>query len=51
MMKTLIVLFFILSIINFPLYISYQNSTVNNDMSIKQMWKYFTIGNIGNTDN
>ena len=51
MMKTFTILFLILSIINFPLFFSYSNSTSNNNMTLKQMWKYFTVGNIGNTDN
>jgi len=51
MMKTITILFLILSIINFPLFFSYSHSTSNNDITLKHMWKYFTIGNIGSTDN
>ena len=51
MMKSFSVLFAVLSIINFPLYYSYYKSTSNNNMSINEVWRYFTIGNIGNTDN
>jgi len=51
MMKSFSVLFFILSLINFPLYYSYYKATNHNNMSINEVWKYFTIGNIGNTDN
>ena len=51
MMKTFAIMFFILSIINMPLYMMYQSSTTNNTLSnVNEMWKYYTIGNIGNTD-
>ena len=50
-MKTFAIMFFILSIINLPLYMMYQSSTTNNALSnLSAMWKYYTIGNIGNTD-
>ena len=51
MMKTFAILFGILSLINAPLYYSYNNSSLNNNLHINVLWKYFTIGNIGNTDN
>ena len=45
-------MFFILSLINIPFYWAFNNSTKNNNLaSVDQLWKYFTIGNIGNTDN
>ena len=28
----------------------YQSSTANNSYNLNQLWKYYTIGNIGNTD-
>jgi len=50
MMKTFALMFFVLSIINLPLYLMYKSSTHNNLMNLNHMWKYFTIGNIGNSD-
>ena len=50
-MKTFAILFGILSAINSPLYYIYHNSSLNNNLSLNALWKYFTIGNIGNTDN
>jgi len=50
-MKTFALLFLVLSIINLPLYYLYNNSSLNNKLTLNVLWKYFTIGNIGNTDN
>ena len=48
MMKTFALLFLVLSIINLPLYYLYNNSSLNNKLTLNVLWKYFTIGNIGN---
>jgi hypothetical protein len=48
MMKTLAIMFFVLSIMNIPLYVLYENNTDGNDiLNIGQLFKYFTIGNLG----
>jgi hypothetical protein len=50
-MKTLAILFFILTIINLPVFWMYAESTRNNDYgSLNQIFKYFTIGNIARTN-
>ena len=46
MMKTLSILFFILSIINFPLYIIYLNYTDDNNYKTLELFQYFMVGNI-----
>jgi hypothetical protein len=47
-MKTLAILFFILTVINLPLYILLQSSTRDNDFSNAfSALNYFTIGNLG----
>jgi hypothetical protein len=41
-------MFFVLTIINVPLYVMYENNTDGNDiLNIGQLFKYFTIGNLG----
>ena len=48
MMKTLTIMFFVLSIMNIPLYVMYENNTDGNEiLNIGQLFKYFTIGNLG----
>ena len=48
--KTLAILFFILSLINIPIMLMYANSTYGNQYEkIDQVFKYFTLGNIGQT--
>jgi hypothetical protein len=48
MMKTLSIMFLLLSLINIPLYIIYHENTSGNNLgSINQFFKYFTIGNLG----
>jgi hypothetical protein len=50
-MKTLAILFFILTIINLPVFAMYAGSTRNNDYSsMNQIFKYFTLGNIARTN-
>lgn len=47
-MKTFAIMFAILSVLNLPLYLIYQNATADNNFSdINSMFQYFTIGNIG----
>lgn len=47
-MKTLAVLFFILTVINIPLCLMYASTTENNDyLHLNEVFRYFTIGNIG----
>lgn len=46
-MKTLFILFLILTIINIPVYVIYNNATMNNKYKkMDQLFKYFTIGNL-----
>lgn len=50
-MKTLAIMFTILSVINFPLYFIYQSSTLKNNYgNLATVFKFFTIGNMGITD-
>ena len=50
-MKTFAIMFILLSIINIPVLAMYQSNTVNNNFqNINQFFKYFTIGNLGQTD-
>mmetsp|Transcript_24596 Transcript_24596/g.38199 ORF Transcript_24596/g.38199 Transcript_24596/m.38199 type:complete len:98 (-) Transcript_24596:5890-6183(-) len=49
-MKTLCVLFIFLSILNFPVYMIFSSTTVNNDYSIDTFYQYFTLGNLGRTN-
>lgn len=45
--KTMTILFFILTILNIPIYLIYNSGTSNNDFhSIDRMWHYFGIGNL-----
>ena len=47
-MKTLAILFLILSLINIPIMLMYANSTYDNHYEeFDQIYKYFTLGNIG----
>jgi len=44
-------MFAVLSIINAPLLLMYQSTTTNNNfLNIGQTFKYFTLGNVGVTD-
>ena len=48
MMKTFAILFFILTILNIPVFMMYSSMTEdNNYMSVSMIWQYFTLGNIG----
>ena len=48
MMKTLTIMFFMLTIMNIPLYVLYENNTDGNEITnIGKLFKYFTIGNLG----
>ena len=48
MIKTMAFLFFVLSIINSPLYYLYSKNTENNDYSSQSMlFFYFSLGNMG----
>jgi NADH:ubiquinone oxidoreductase subunit 2 (subunit N) len=50
-MQTLAILFFVLSIVNIPIFLMYSNQTQNNDYyNINQVFKYFTLGNIAQTN-
>ena len=50
-MKTFVIMFFILSIINLPVLMINHSNTSNNDFgNLGQVWKYFTIGNLGLSD-
>ena len=50
-MKTLAIMFFILTVINLPLYVIYSRSTQNNDYeNFKESSKYFMLGNIATTN-
>ena len=50
MMKTMAILFFLLTIINCPLYLFLQGYTLNNNYMSLDMFSYFTIGNLGVPD-
>lgn len=48
MMKTFAIMFFLLSILNLPIYIIYEQNTSGNILNkLDQFFKYFTIGNLG----
>ena len=50
-MKTLAILFFILSILNIPIYLMYASSTIGNQYgNLDEIFKYFTVGNIEQTN-
>lgn len=50
-MKSLAILFFTLSLINTPLFFIYYNHTENNDISEeKQLFYYFSFGNMASFD-
>lgn len=45
-------MFFILSVVNIPLYIKYSRSSGTNDFEImSENFQYFMLGNIGATKN
>ena len=46
-MKTFSIMFAVLSIINLPILMIYQGTTKNNSTNINELFKYFTIGNLG----
>lgn len=47
-LKTLVILFSVLTLVNLPVMYIYQSNTDNNNFgSITEVWKYFTIGNLG----
>ena len=50
--KTLMVMFFLLTILNLPVYYIYAKSTLNNDYYNLQkgFFKYFSVGNLGMAD-
>ena len=46
-MQTLAILFFVLALINIPVFIIYSGSTRNNNYSkMDEIFKYFTLGNL-----
>ena len=48
MMYTFTIMFFFLSILNLPIYIIYESSTAGNNLSnLDEVFKYFTLGNLG----
>ena len=48
MMKTFTIMFFLLTILNIPLFILYENNTDGNEiLKIGKLFRYFTIGNLG----
>jgi hypothetical protein len=48
MMYTFTVMFFLLTVINLPIYILYESNTQANNLSdINTFFKYFTLGNLG----
>ena len=50
-MKTLSIMFLILTLINMPLYIMFQSVTKNNNYAnVAELFKYFTMGNLGIAD-
>lgn len=51
MMKTLTVMFVILTIINIPLFCFYELNTQGNELgNFQKVFKYFTLGNLGQMD-
>jgi hypothetical protein len=46
MMKSLAIMFFILTVINIPMLLVYSSSTANNNYKFESYYKYFTLGNI-----
>lgn len=51
MMKTLTVMFIILTIINIPLLSFYELNTKGNELNnFNKVFKYFTLGNLGQMD-
>jgi hypothetical protein len=47
-MKTFVIMFGLLVVINIPIFILYENNTDGNDLlGVNQFFKYFTIGNLG----
>lgn len=51
-MKTFAIMFTVLSFINIPVFYIYQSSTKHNNLgSLEHAFKYYTIGNLGQTDN
>ena len=51
-MKTLSIMFIVLTILNVPIYFFYQSTTLyNNFIDINQVFKYFTLGNLGRSNN
>ena len=52
MMKTFVIMFTVLTIVNIPILLIYQSNTTHNDfLALNQFFKYFTIGNLGQSDN
>lgn len=51
MMKTFMIMFLLLSIINIPIFLIYENSTEGNSLASFDFWKYFTLGNLGQLSN
>jgi hypothetical protein len=48
MMKTLAVMFSLLSVMNLPLFIVYEGNTQGNELgALNTFFKYFTLGNLG----
>lgn len=48
MMKTLTIMFFMLALINIPIFIMYESNTTGNKLNnYNELFKYFTIGNLG----
>lgn len=48
MMKTFMIMFLLLSILNLPIYIIYEKNTEGNILNkLDKFFKYFTIGNLG----
>jgi hypothetical protein len=46
-MKSMAVMFFILSVLNVPIYLMYSSSTINNDyLNLNSGLRFFTIGNL-----
>jgi NADH:ubiquinone oxidoreductase subunit 2 (subunit N) len=49
-MQTLAILFFVLSLVNIPIFLMYSSQTSNNDYyNLNKVFKYFTLGNIAQT--
>ena len=50
-MKTFALMFFVLSILNMPIYIIYaSNTTGNNFTNLNVFFSYFTLGNLGRSN-